>query len=199
MSINRTEFFERYRDSFVPSLTRSQADGYDAIFDYFEYLKLKDQRWLAYILATAYHETGQRMVPVREGFSSTDEEAIQTVTQLYAQGHIRQNYAVPHENGNSYFGRGLVQVTWAENYKKLGRVLGMGNRLYDNPSLALDLEMSVKILLKGMIDSLFNRVGLVHFFNATTTEWVKARKIVSGMDEADVVAGYAHQFYACLD
>lgn len=191
-------FFDAYRTYFSPVLNQAQVDGYDAMFDRYEQLKLTDARWLAYILATAYHETGARMEPVREGFSSTDEGSIKAVTNLYKQGRISENYAARLPNGNSYFGRGLVQLTWADNYKRLGNALGIGTQLYDNPALALDLTMSVEILFKGMMDGLFTGRRLDQYFNATTTDWLNARKIINGTDKADLIAKHAKQFHNCL-
>lgn len=198
MVIDRKTFFDRYRVHFAPILTQKQVDGYIAIFDHYEYLQLNDDRWLAYILATVYHETMGRMEPVREGFCNSDADSIKVVTDLYNRGKIRENYAIPAPNGNSYFGRGLVQITWADNYKKVGHALGIGTMLYDNPSLALDLPMSVKILFEGMISGLFTQQNLGDYFNATTTDWLHARKIVNGMDRANVIANYAKRFRDCL-
>lgn len=200
MKIDRKAFFDHYRIHFHPTLTQTQVDGYNAIFDHWETLALQDLRWLAYILATAYHETRHRIEPVREGFCQTDEGSIKAVTKLYQKGIISKNYAIPEANGNSYFGRGLVQITWGSNYKKMGAALGLGTQLYDNPSLALELKLSVKIMFKGMIDGLFSSSGkgLSHFFNATTTDWVGARKTVNGTDCAEAIADYAITFKNCL-
>ncbi len=198
MSIDRKKFFDSYRVQFYPTLTQTQVDGYNAILNYWETASLQDLRWLAYALATAYHETGELIEPVREGFCKTDAGSIQAVTDLYNRGIIGQNYAAPESNGKSYFGRGLVQLTFADNYKKMGEALGIGSQLYDNPSLALDLNTSVKILFKGMIDGLFTGHSLSDFFNSTTTDWVHARKIINGMDKAEAIADYAQRFKACL-
>jgi len=198
MTIDRKQFFDTYRVQFQPTLTQTQVDGYNAMLDYWEAAKLTDQRWLAYALATAYHETGELIAPVREGFCKTDAGSIQAVTDLFDRGIIAVNYAAPEANGNSYFGRGLVQLTFADNYKKMGKALGIGTQLYDRPSLALDLNTSVKILFKGMIDGLFTGLSFADFFNTTTTDWVHARKIINGMDKADAIADYAQRFKACL-
>ncbi|MBW4521008.1 MAG: hypothetical protein KME16_15055 [Scytolyngbya sp. HA4215-MV1] len=198
MTIDRKKFFDNYRVQFHPTLTQKQVNGYNAMLNYWETASLQDLRWLAYALATAYHETGELIEPVREGFCKTDAGSIGAVTDLYNRGIIAENYAAPESNGNSYFGRGLVQLTFADNYKKMGQALGIGNQLYDNPSLALDLNTSVKILFKGMIDGLFTGRSLADFFNATTTDWVHARKIINGMDKADTIADYAQRFKNCL-
>jgi predicted chitinase len=131
MNINRPKFFSTYRLHFSPILTQSQVDGYTTILDHWEAIALTDTRWLAYILATAYHETGTLMQPVREGFCNTDQGSIQAVTKLYQKGIIAENYALSKPNGNSYFGRGLVQITFDNNYKKLGEAIGLGSQLYD--------------------------------------------------------------------
>jgi len=198
MTINRKKFFDSYRIQFQPTLTQIQVDGYNAILNYWDNSSLSDLRWLAYALATAYHETGELIEPVREGFCKTDEGSIQAVTDLYNRGIIAENYAAPEPNGKSYFGRGLVQLTFAGNYKKMGEALGIGTRLYETPSLALDLNTSVNILFKGMIDGLFTGHGLAHFFNTTTTDWSDARQIINGMDKADTIADYAQRFKHCL-
>lgn len=93
MQVNRKAFFDNYRAYFSPVLNQTQVDGYNAIFDRYEQLELSNARWLAYILATVYHETGTRMEPVREGFCSTDEGSIKAVTNLYKQDEISENYA----------------------------------------------------------------------------------------------------------
>lgn len=69
------------------------------------------EKTLAYALATAYHETGRKMVPVREGFASTDAKARRIV------GHRKYGKpAGPH--GHVYYGRGQVQLTWLSNYRR---------------------------------------------------------------------------------
>lgn len=199
MAIDRKKFYDTFRVQFHRRLTQKQVDGYNAILDYWEALALTDLRWLAYVLATAYHETGRTIEPVREGFGKTDERSIKAVTRLYERGRIQTNYAEIKPNGNSYFGRGLVQLTWDSNYKRMGEALGMGMQLYDNPSLVLDLEISVKILFKGMIEGLFTGRSLEDYFNPTETDWVGARKIVNGRDKAHLIAGYGQQFMRCLE
>ena len=199
MMVDRKQFYDTLSAQFHLNLTQSQINGYNAILEYWEASCLFDLRWLAYMLATVYHETGRSMVPVREYFGKTDADSIRAVTELYNRGKITKNYAKPEANGNSYFGRGLVQLTWAENYKRMGQALGMGVRLYDNPSLALDLGISVQILFNGMINGLFTKHRLVDYFNTATTDWVRARRIINSMDKAELIADYARRFKVCLN
>lgn len=198
LPIARKHFYERYREQFTNKLSQSQVDGFEAMFDYWEDSSLSDLRWLAYCLATAYHETGKTMAPVREGFAQSDAESIRVVTRLFEQGRIKRNYALPHANGQSYFGRGLVQITHGYNYERVGRAIGLGRQLYDNPSLALDLKIAVQILFMGMVEGLFTRKRLEDYLNNSKTDYKNARRIVNALDRADLIAGYAKKFYFCL-
>ena len=195
--VNRAKFFTAFRSQFG-DFNKSQVQGYDAIFDYWDKSDLTDKRWLAYVLATAFHETGENMQPVREGFCSSDQGSINAVTDIFNRGIIDENYALPKENGKSYFGRGLVQITWDYNYKNLGQAIGIGNQLYDNPSLALDMDIAVKILFKGMVDGLYTGKSLRMYFSEDSTDWVNARRIINGTDKADLIAGYGQKFFQCL-
>ena len=93
--VDRVEFFTAFESQFNRQLNSSQKQGYNAIFDYWDKSNLDDNRWLAYVLATAFHETGEDMQPVREGFASTDQGSINAVTSLYNRGIIGENYALP--------------------------------------------------------------------------------------------------------
>lgn len=195
--VNRAKFFTAFRSQFG-ALNNSQVQGYNAIFDYWDKSNLTDNRWIAYVLATAFHETGEDMQPVREGFAGSDQGSINAVTNLFNRGIIGENYALPEANGKSYFGRGLVQITFGDNYKKLGKAIGIGNDLYDNPSLALDMDIAVKILFKGMVDGLYTSHSLrMHFFE-DRTNWFEARRIINGLDKAKLIEGYGMKFFNCL-
>ena len=159
---------------------------------------LTDNRWLAYALATAFHETGEYLQPVREGFCSSDQGSINAVTDLFDRGIIGENYALREANGQSYFGRGLVQITFGDNYKRLGQAIGIGDDLYDNPSLALNMDIAVKILFTGMVDGLYTGHSLRKYFFEDRTDWVNARKIINRLDKADLIADYGQKFLDCL-
>lgn len=74
--IDYKKFFSFVRAApFGGRLTQLQVDGTKSIIQAFLAAGGTDERHLAYILATAFHETGGRMVPVREGFKSSDAAA----------------------------------------------------------------------------------------------------------------------------
>lgn len=192
---DKKKFFNAVRRLFG-KLNQKQVEGIEAILDHWINSPLNDIRWLAYILATAWHETGTRMEAVREGFKDTDKESIAHVAMLKAKGKIRRNYALPHENGNSYYGRGLVQLTHGYNYTTMGEEIGID--LYSNPDEALKLDIAVRILIIGMVKGLFTGKRLADYFNNIDTNWINARRIVNGSDRASQIAKYAKDFYLAL-
>ncbi|CAA6806353.1 MAG: FIG00986091: hypothetical protein [uncultured Sulfurovum sp.] len=198
--INRKVFYERYRVKYG-GLKQIQVNTYEAIFNFWDSRSvLVDKRWLAYILATAFHETGRAMKPIREGFCSSDACSIRVVTRMYKQGKISRNYALVHRNGYSYFGRGLVQLTHDYNYKRIGKSLGLETKLYDNPSLALKVDMSVKILCIGMlIGSFVSKHNLERYFNEINEDWTGARRIINGTDKKELIKGYALNFLSFIE
>ncbi len=66
--INRKFFFTSARTNlFGGSMTAKQVQGLTAILNEWEAkYAAKDDRWLAYMLATAHHETGRTMQPIEE-------------------------------------------------------------------------------------------------------------------------------------
>src|ERR1700760_1957930 len=66
--INRGFFFTHVRRMlFSNVLQQPQVDGMNAILDGWEAkYTADDDRWLAYALATTYHETDQHMQPIDE-------------------------------------------------------------------------------------------------------------------------------------
>lgn len=137
---------------------------------------------LAYILATVWHETAKWMQPIREGArrygpSYSHESAVRAVTSIYSKGIIRTNYALPDgPYRQSYYGRGLVQITWHDNYRNFDTLLGVP--LEKEPDRALDWDVALDILFIGMRDGLFTGKGLDDV--SDTTDYRAARAIVNG-------------------
>jgi hypothetical protein len=180
--INRNFFFTQVRRTlFTGSLRQTQVDGINAILDGWEAkYAADDDRWLAYALATTYHETDQQMQPIEE----------------YGKGR-GQPYGKPDPaTGQTYYGRGFVQLTWNYNYQKMSELLGVD--FYHHPDLALDLDNATNILFIGMIEGLFTGKSLRNYFSGTTEDWVNARRIINGLDKAQAIAAYGHSFYAAI-
>ncbi len=195
--IDRKVFFDIVRKRlFGNTLTQSQVDGCNAILDGWESRpELIDLRWLAYMLATAKHETGHTMQPIKEYGGNG------YFFRMYDPEGDRGEFA--KRNGNIYpgdgikfHGRGYVQLTWRSNYQKMAALTGVD--LVGHPELALDPKIAALVMFDGMKGGLFTGVGLPKYFNATTDDPVNARRIINGTDKADVIAGYHHDFLTAL-
>lgn len=192
-------FWGVIRDNlFRGKMTQGVVDTIDTIVNTYLSQGQYNPQHLAYILATAYHESYHRKLnpdwnPVREGFANSNEGAIQAVTKLYNSGRISHNYALPHTNGNSYYGRGYVQITWPENYRKMGKRLDIP--LYENPDLALERDVAAKLLVVGMIDGTYTGRRLADYgpINGSFDAY-NARRIINGLDKADKIKGHYEIF-----
>jgi putative chitinase len=175
--IDRAHFFAQVRAHFG-ALKQAQVDGYNAIIDAFEKIGATDPRKLAYLLATAYHETAHTMQPIRE----------------YGRGHGKR-YGVP-VNGHVYYGRGFVQLTWQANYAKAGAKLGVD--LLNNPDLAMEPAIAAQILCVGSFEGWFTGKRLADYFNAHRDDPVGARRIINGTDRAAQIAAHHRAFLEAL-
>ncbi len=199
--INREFFFEHLHDKLYPrGLNDAQVEGHDAVLDEWEQdHSAEDDRWLAYILATGYHETARTMQPVRETLANSDAEAASRLDRAWASGKlpwVREPYWRKDADGKYWYGRGLVQLTFKRNYATLGRDIGVD--LVGDPSLALDMAVAVKILFYGMIHGEFTGKALGAYFDRSKEDWLNARRIVNGLDRASDIAGYAKSYYASI-
>ena len=192
--LDRVAFFAAVRPLFG-ALTQDQVNGINRLLDAFVfYAVVLDRRHLAYIIATSFHETGKRMNPVREGFAATDALARAAVAKLYASGKISRNYAAPNARGLSFYGRGDVQLTFEDNYRAMGALLGID--LAGDPDRALDPATSARILIEGVTRGVsargdFTGKALEDYIAGDRCDYVGARRTVNGTDKAAMIAGYA--------
>jgi hypothetical protein len=185
MTIHRDYFFDSIRASLGNgSLTQEQVDGCAVLLDWYdtENPSIPDQhhlddRMLAYCLATAWHETAFTMQPVIE---------------YGGEAYLKSKPYYP------WFGRGLVQLTWEDNYLNQDAKLKLNGALMKNPDLALDPVIATKILLLGMADGDFTGKRLGNYFTADLTDWYNARRIVNGTDKAEAIATYATLFHNAI-
>ncbi len=130
---------------------------------------------LAYLLATAYHETAHTMKPIKEQGSDK---------------YLKSKKYYP------YIGRGYAQVTWKENYDKVSKLLNID--CINKPDLLLNPEYAVPAIIAGMNEGWFTGKKLSDYITFQRSDFKNARRIINGMDKADLIAGYAKQYDKAL-
>ena len=201
MAINRGFFFNETRERlFQGVLKQQQVTGLTAVLDKWENETAKaDDRWLAYMLATVYHETARTMQPVRETLASSDDKAISILNNAFAKGQlpwVSNPYWRKDSDGKSWLGRGLVQLTHKTNYAKMSKLTGVD--LLAKPERAMEMDVALKILFEGMRLGSFTSHKLADYFNDSKEDWVNARKIINWLDKAQAIGDYGRKFYGCI-
>lgn len=191
--MNTKTFYDSIRATlFTGSISTAQFKGLEAILLEYDRLCVNDPRKLAYILATAYHETAKTMQPIAEYGRGKNYDYGKKLKMS------RKPYTTPDK---IYYGRGFVQLTWYENYANMGKLLGVD--LLNNPDLAMTMDIAIKILFEGMLKGKssfgdFTGKSLEDYFTTTKTDPLNARRIINGMDAADKIKGYYDLFYKAL-
>lgn len=142
-------------------------------------------QWAAYMLATVEHETWRRFTPVEEvglGHGHPYGVAIKT---LCADGTVRMN---------QYYGRGYVQLTWQDNYLRLGEALGLGRQLVEQPALVLQPNIACQILSYGMVNGAFTGKRISDYITLDSTNYIQARRVINSLDRAEQIAELAKQW-----
>lgn len=181
----------------VSSINQGFVDGVNGLFAAFNDYKELDSSnplYVAYMLATAYHETAFTMKAITEygGVSYFDK---------YDTGILAATLGnTPEKDGDGYKyrGRGHVMITGYDNYKKFTDILGIN--LVDNPDLALDSIVSAKILTIGSLQGTFTTKKLSRYikYGLEYNEWVNARRVINGTDDNKPIADYAIKFLQCI-
>ena len=197
--IDRDFFYAHVRGAlFDGSLKRAQVSGLNAILGYWESRAGPgDDRWLAYLLATAHHETDRTLKPIRE-YGGTAY-----FTRRYDPPPAGGNPRIARQLGNvrpgdgaRYCGRGFVLLTGRRNYTDWARRLGID--LVENPELALELDVATKILVEGSLLGTFTGRKLSDYLHDEVSDWRNARRVINGIDRANLIASYALKYRAAI-
>lgn len=188
--MNRSAFFAalRRRESgvFGTSLSQKQVQGTEAILDEAE-KRGTQLDFLAYMLATTYHETAHTMQPIEE----------------YGKGRGRTYGKPAGPHGKVYYGRGFVQLTWLANYEKASKKLGVD--FVKHPERVMELRLATAILFDGMLEGWFTGKDLGDYLDGIDEndaedlrEFSNARRIINGTDKQVMIGNYALAFEKAL-
>lgn len=151
-----------------------------------------DRRKLAYCLATFKWETAHTMRPIDErGGDAYFNKRYGPETKV---GKMLGN--TKPGDGALYHGRGYVQITGRSNYAKAKRLTGID--LISEPASAKEPEVAYQIAIQGMTDGWFTGKKLSNYFFADTADYVNARRMINGLDQADKIAEIARSYSEIL-
>jgi hypothetical protein len=181
-------FFASVRELFGPLKDPKQVEGFNALLEAMAGWPIT---WVAYGLATAWHETGKKMQPVREAH---------WLSESWREQNLRY---WPH------YGRGYVQITWPKNYEWLDGASAAAGLTKPGDILAdLDLAMRPDIaalalrmgLEEGRYDAQGKRMAdrLPASGRVSREQYVNARYLVNIQDKAGEIADYAIKFEHAL-
>ena len=195
MKLTHTTFFNGYRNIYG-KLNQTQVSGLDNLLTAIELdADVSDLRWAAYMLATVKHECADTYQPITERGAKSYFNKYETGTALGKQlGNTVKG------DGYLYRGRGFVQITGRANYQSLGTKLGLSGDedLVLHPDNALQPQIAYRILSYGMRNGSFTGKKLADYVNAKGADYKQARRIINGLDKADLIQGYATNFEAVL-
>ena len=176
--MDRAVFYDAIRDEI--NLTTQNVTGFEKHLDYIEANAIRLDK-AAYALATSSWETAMTLHPIREYGS---------------ERYLRSKRYWP------YVGRGLIQVTWKENYVKAAKLLGLStNTFVADPERLLEWRYALPLLFKGMEVGLYTGKKLDDYLDGRDEgdsedlrEFTNARRIVNGTDKAATIARRALVF-----
>jgi hypothetical protein len=198
MNIDRKKFYDAYREKFG-SLNQSQVDGLNQLLNMIEKdPEMVNIRIIAYILATVKHETADTWRPIVERGDKKYFDKYEPITGL---GLKLGNRTMG--DGYKYRGRGYVQLTGRANYHKLSlRLSGLLAKNVDfveYPDAVMEPETAYLILTVGMREGLFTGKRLSDYITTPRNyDFYYARRVVNGLDKADLIAGYANDLLDIL-
>lgn len=180
-------FFSRVRESFGP-LTPGQVEGLNILVAATSQMPLEHR---AYILATAWHETGPE----------DSQLHMRPRVELGGKSYFNQYDAGTEKgaklgntspgDGYKFRGRGYVQLTGRRNY--LVASLATKCDLIARPDDALAPALAALIMVNGMTEGWFTTKKLSDY-----SRYIEMRRVVNGMDKAADIAGYAARFEHAL-
>lgn len=193
---DKAAFFTVLRSGKLRHRKPSQVAGTEAILDAMEGMPVS---WCAYALATAWHETGYTMQPIKEWGGYNYFMRMYDITGK--RPHVARELGNTQEgDGARFAGRGYVQLTGRRNYALAQQKIGAG--LLQSPDLAMRPDLAARIMREGMVGAWFTGRGFVHFLPnegpASSEQFRQARRIINGTDKAAKIAGEALAFQAAL-
>jgi hypothetical protein len=178
--INNISIF--YRNVLQANLNQETANN---IFTFIGFIE-NDTNWQSLEQINSFFiqtgiETGWRFRPIRE---------IQAKSGRVKELQDKYWYT-------GFYGRGYLQITHKKNYEKMGKLLGID--LVSNPDILLkNPAVSYKVSAVGFQRGVFTGAKISDFINKNKVDYKNARKVVNGLDKADLIDRLCKQFIKAL-
>lgn len=196
LTFNKKKLLDGYTTRFGP-LTNDLVDAFTFLFSKIESDQNfndtdTDRRKLAYCLATFKWETAHTMRPIDErGGDAYFNKRYGPQTSV---GKMLGN--TKPGDGALYHGRGFVQITGRRNYTKARTLTGVD--LISDPARAKEPDIAYQIAIQGMTDGWFTGKKLANYFVEDSADYVNARRIINGLDQAERIADIARRYSEIL-
>jgi putative chitinase len=189
MKFDHDKFIDLYKSAYG-ALDNIQTSGLRGLLGFCEKDNhVSDVRWTAYMLATVKHECGNRWQPIEECGKGRN---MAYGTPVRVKGNDGKIYT------NTYYGRGYVQLTWVDNYRKMSYNLNLGDDILVHPERALEASIAYRIMSFGMRNGSFTGVCLSDCISRSKCDYHGARQIINVHDQAPLIQGYAQKLEALL-
>lgn len=193
----------RQNDMLGPKISATEFEGCDRIIR----ACAKDRwgiSWVAYALATTYHEVNGTMQPIKEIGNGAYFKRMYDI-QGNRPEKARELGNLTPGDGARFAGRGYVQLTGRTNYHRATqklREMGFSVDLIADPEQAMQPEIAAAILVAGMREGWFTGRDidddLPAVGPASRVQFIASRDIINGRDRQDLIAGYAMNFQTAL-
>lgn len=179
--MDREKFYEVLRPHM--NLTRGNVYGCERLLDYIEANPM-NPNIAAYAFATAWWESGQTMAPVKEAYWLSED---------WRKRNLRYY---------PWYGRGLVQTTWEENYRKVAKLIGLPEDFFvGDPDKLLEWAYAVPALFEACKAGIYTGKSFQDYIDEQDEsdaedfkEYKAARRVVNGTDKDDTIANLALHF-----
>lgn len=212
--INVNDFINMYKQKF-PALrkpfifsSKSEQNLRELLITFNNYYKSCPQNYnkykLSYMLATAQHESYHFLSG--EYFSLKPEIGTKSYFNKYDpvladneehKNRAKRNGNINEGDGYKYRGRGYVHLTWENNYQRAKNKFKID--FIKNPDLAMTLENAVNIMIWGMDEGIFTGKKLTDYITGDKKDYKEARKVINGLDAAELISKYAAEFENILE
>lgn len=190
--MDRAKFYHGIRNTLYKGLPNTAVTTLEAILDAIENRKISIDH-VAYMMATAYHEVGPNLIPIRENLNYSTASRIKQVwpsrfkSLAAAQPYVnnpkqlankvyngRYGNAENGDDGWNYRGGGLPQTTFKDNYAKVGQIIGYD--LVKQPELILEPRVAVAALVEGSLQGIYTGKKLSDF---KTGDYYNMRDVIN--------------------